>query len=505
MALDPQIALGYRPPVVNLEVPSPIQQYGQMLTLRGLMEQQQLRGLQIEQERMQLDSQRQANAGEMEFRRRIGAGEAFTPEQTLGVLGSTRGIQYLKGALDVQEARLKHQQARSARLGSIIGSATDAPTYNSAVMKAYSEGFINAEDARDRLSRGFDTKAVEQARLEAMTAEQQASNALNKIKEERETAAAAATMREKGLEFAGQTVPRDPSLWPRWRQRVVELYPTLAQFLPEQHSGANYESVRQFGVKPSSPPALMPADVEAQQQRLRAPQPTPAMSPERFKQEVSLTAAKAAADRAASMAGDPGLIATIKANPQVYETLSPQTKERLAPQLASSGFTDFGAKPSDTELTKIQDAENGIGRLRALRAKINNNRGAMGPISGQLAHWPWATERKKLQADMDVVRQSVGKALEGGVLRKEDEEKYQKILATITDDPDIALYKIDQLEDLMNRDVGAYKASLRAGGRRIPPGIGGGNTVTLKDGRVATFRSGAAAEAFRKDHPELVQ
>jgi hypothetical protein len=40
---------------------------------------------------------------------------------------------------------------------------------------------------------------------------------------------------------------------------------------------------------------------------------------------------------------------------------------------------------------------------------------------------PWSGSRK-VQAEIDRVRQLVGKALEGGVLRKEDEEKYKKIL-----------------------------------------------------------------------------
>jgi len=52
-------------------------------------------------------------------------------------------------------------------------------------------------------------------------------------------------------------------------------------------------------------------------------------------------------------------------------------------------------------------------------------------------------ERKaKLKAEIDAVRQRVGKALEGGVLRKEDEVKYKVILATLGNDPDVALHKM---------------------------------------------------------------
>lgn len=42
MALDPSIALGYRPPQVNVEVPHPLEQFGQILTLRDLMQRGQM-------------------------------------------------------------------------------------------------------------------------------------------------------------------------------------------------------------------------------------------------------------------------------------------------------------------------------------------------------------------------------------------------------------------------------------------------------------------------------
>ena len=49
---------------------------------------------------------------------------------------------------------------------------------------------------------------------------------------------------------------------------------------------------------------------------------------------------------------------------------------------------------------------------------------------------------KQRQAVIDRVKQVIGKALEGGVLRKEDEYKYEKILPTIGDPPEVAATKI---------------------------------------------------------------
>ena len=54
----------------------------------------------------------------------------------------------------------------------------------------------------------------------------------------------------------------------------------------------------------------------------------------------------------------------------------------------------------------------------------------------------FGTSAKQRQAVIDRVKQVIGKALEGGVLRKEDEYKYTKILPTIGDPPEVAKTKL---------------------------------------------------------------
>ncbi|HEX6038864.1 hypothetical protein, partial [Longimicrobium sp.] len=61
------------------------------------------------------------------------------------------------------------------------------------------------------------------------------------------------------------------------------------------------------------------------------------------------------------------------------------------------------------------------------------------------------SDAKQKQATIDRVKQVIGKALEEGVLRKEDEEKYKKILPTIGDPPDVAKAKMDGLWDAIQR------------------------------------------------------
>jgi hypothetical protein len=60
-------------------------------------------------------------------------------------------------------------------------------------------------------------------------------------------------------------------------------------------------------------------------------------------------------------------------------------------------------------------------------------------------------DAKSRQAVIDRVKQVIGKALEGGVLRKEDEVKYEKILPTIGDAPDVAERKLQGLFEAIDK------------------------------------------------------
>jgi hypothetical protein len=63
----------------------------------------------------------------------------------------------------------------------------------------------------------------------------------------------------------------------------------------------------------------------------------------------------------------------------------------------------------------------------------------------------WGGDAKQKQAVIDRVKQVIGKALEGGVLRKEDEAKYARILPTIGDPTDVAVTKLNGLEKALKQ------------------------------------------------------
>jgi hypothetical protein len=106
-----------------------------------------------------------------------------------------------------------------------------------------------------------------------------------------------------------------------------------------------------------------------------------------------------------------------------------------------------GQKFNSTAAGNISDFQSSLSELGNLRDFIDSGKGTTDPILGRLRSLnPYDTDQQTLQALIDKTRQIVGKALEGGVLRKEDEEKYKKILPTTSDTKDVALAKIDAIQ-----------------------------------------------------------
>ena len=113
---------------------------------------------------------------------------------------------------------------------------------------------------------------------------------------------------------------------------------------------------------------------------------------------------------------------------------------------------------SDAAITKTTDAQKALEGLNELDTILAEGY-AGGKISGNLRKLnPFDDTFKTQQASIDRIRQIVGKALEGGVLRKEDEEKYRKILPTMQDQPEVYRSKVSQLRQMISADMQQYLA-----------------------------------------------
>jgi hypothetical protein len=124
------------------------------------------------------------------------------------------------------------------------------------------------------------------------------------------------------------------------------------------------------------------------------------------------------------------------------------------------------SKLSDAAIKATNDYTSALNILGSLKENITASSGKVGPVGGLSALDPWDTESKSLQAKINTARQIVGKAMEGGVLRKEDEEKYKKILPTIYDTPEVAQAKIDYLIQNISAQMQNYTGlqNTRGGG-----------------------------------------
>lgn len=103
-------------------------------------------------------------------------------------------------------------------------------------------------------------------------------------------------------------------------------------------------------------------------------------------------------------------------------------------------IADFDTSLDDlvTLAATLQDTQNATGVRAQIGAALPN------PITNLTG---WGRDPKIRQGVIDRVKQVIGKALEGGVLRKEDEIKYAKILPTIGDDPAVAASKLNGLHE----------------------------------------------------------
>jgi hypothetical protein len=146
-----------------------------------------------------------------------------------------------------------------------------------------------------------------------------------------------------------------------------------------------------------------------------------------------------------------------------------------------------------SDANRITDIDTGIKEADALNAAIAGRTGTGSWVGANLPDFVTnltglGTESKQRQAIIDRIRQMIGKTLEGGVLRKEDEIKYAKILPTIGDPPDVVATKIAGLRETLQRkrettlesldDAGFNVEAFKARGAPQAPATGTSTTTS---------------------------
>jgi len=134
--------------------------------------------------------------------------------------------------------------------------------------------------------------------------------------------------------------------------------------------------------------------------------------------------------------------------------------------LKQLGKNSKGSKGKDLTANMVKKLNEGNAipdMLSNLHGTIKDNSDLFGPISGRMASAnPYNTQAQKVDAELRAKSQAFGKFMEGGVLRKEDEEKYRKMFPNLSDTKEVAEEKLTIVDDILRQrqasDLEAFKA-----------------------------------------------
>jgi len=239
MALDPSIALGVRPPQINIDVPSPIQQAATIMSLRDMMTRQQMGQTQLQQANLQLEQAQQMADERRRMAQYFANPQAATsgslaPAQTLTQPATTSttpaagpssaaitptataanqwafaggldpqefirrfpltGPGIVKGYYDSLESSLKasHQNWQTQvdaidRMSRNAQSIVDEPTKQAAILNSLKDGDITQDQARQLMNVRHDDPSWKSWTNRALDAKEFAANKIAEAKDARES------------------------------------------------------------------------------------------------------------------------------------------------------------------------------------------------------------------------------------------------------------------------------------------------------------------------------
>lgn len=191
------------------------------------------------------------------------------------------------------------------------------------------------------------------------------------------------------------------------------------------------------------------------------------------------------------------------------------SESEIRPGDKPTSARDVGRQVTSGDAAKFAELDTALDDVTAVRSVLTA-KGATGAgpaFDAAVPNWitsatGWGKDAKKTQAVIDRVKQAIGKAFEGGVLRKEDEAKYAKILPTISDAPEIVVSKLDGLEAAIKlrkqrevdaREDAGYDVSRFRSRGEAPPDAGGGLVqMRTPDGRVLPIPADKVEEAMQR-------
>ena len=199
------------------------------------------------------------------------------------------------------------------------------------------------------------------------------------------------------------------------------------------------------------------------EQPMQGGQPLPPMGPQKPLQMLDLGGEKRVIDPSTLQPGQvfrdvPGPSTGSPDSEPLVAVIGPDGQPVLVPRRRAVGQRPASAREQgrpvmSSDANRLSELDTSLTDLKTLKATLSTP-GATGARAKVGAVVPnvvteftgFGESAKQRQGTIDRVKQVIGKALEGGVLRREDEYKYVKILPTIQDPPAVAASKLSGLE-----------------------------------------------------------
>jgi len=159
---------------------------------------------------------------------------------------------------------------------------------------------------------------------------------------------------------------------------------------------------------------------------------------------------------------------TIPDNNGALKQINPKTGE--VRDLGVQGKSQASGRPlpAGSANTLAEGSQLVSGVLGGLHSMIEDNKSMFGPVAGVIHSInPYDKKGQEIDAELRRSRQSIGSYLEGGVLRKEDEIKYEKMLPKLNDLPEVAKEKLKGIDALLRNKQNEYLKSYENAGFNV--------------------------------------
>lgn len=131
------------------------------------------------------------------------------------------------------------------------------------------------------------------------------------------------------------------------------------------------------------------------------------------------------------------------------------------PPTPLAGLGVNGRQLPPASVLAVNEGKSVARMLPEVEDALVKNAAIFGPAAGRVGQAnPYDTTAQTVDARMRTAAQSFGRFMEGGVLRKEDEEKYRKMFPQLSDTPDVAQNKLAIVRRMLAQQYQSQRQAL---------------------------------------------